>query len=111
MPRIVLAATGVAYNIATLCRAQVASFPVAPRQVRIQMPIAAIEAANTAASFTKIGQPNSTTSPTSVNQPGVVLTAGDAPQVWGDGGMSSVPVDDWWANASVVNAVLYVDAT
>lgn len=108
MPRIVLASTSVAYNLYDKCKTEVANFPQTPRELIIRMPASTIEAANTAASFTKLGQPDSDDSPTAISQPGAVLVAGDMPHVFkGDAG---VPVKEMWLNASVVNAVLYVYA-
>ena len=104
MPRIVLTSNAVAYHLGTLCRAQRALFPFSPREMSVQLPSAAVEAANAGATL-KIGGCDSVVTPTDVTAPDLVLEESDSTLYRMESG---VPANDKYLKASVNNAVVYV---
>lgn len=103
--KLTLTSSAVAYNLLTLCRAQVANFPRSPSELIIQLPPSAVEAANAGVTV-KIGRPDSITSPTDVTGPETVLEEGDSVR-YATGG-NSVEAAGKWLKGSGNGVVLYI---
>lgn len=104
MPRIVLTSSIVAYNLMTLLKAQNSNFPASPREMNVQVPPAAQEAANAGATLL-VGTPNSGTTPTDVTSPELYLSEGDS---YLYRVASGVPASEKYLKGSVNNQVVYV---
>ncbi len=106
MPRITLPSSGVAYNLYARL-ALVESPPYSVAGLQVQLPLAAVEAANAGATL-KIGTPDSWTSSTDVTRPDISLLEGELDSYPAAPG-NTIGLRDKWLKGSVNNQIVYVN--